>query len=81
MRSLPVQSEEPTLTSLDLPTTLVGPATLEVSDPSVEDPLHAIGLGVSSNPPLGLESTLNIASTSVPSFDGTSSFGISFVPF
>jgi hypothetical protein len=42
--------------------------------------LHAIGaevplgvaLGMSSNPPLGLESALDVASASVPSFDGTS---------
>jgi hypothetical protein len=62
------------VTSLDLPTALVGSITLEVSDPGTEDPLHAVGdevplgvaLGMSSNPPLGFKSTLDIASTSVP---------------
>ena len=60
------------MTSLDLPTALVGPVTLEVSDPGVEDPLHAVGaevslgvaLGMSSNPPLGLKSALDTASAS-----------------
>jgi hypothetical protein len=78
--SPPVQSEEPALTSLDLPTSLVSPVTLEVSDPGVEDPLHAVGaevplgvaLGMGSNPPPGLESALDIAFASVLSFDGTS---------
>jgi hypothetical protein len=68
------------VTSLDLPTALVGPVTLEVSDPGAEDPLHAVGdevplgaaLGMNSNPPLGFNSTLDIASTSVPLFDDTS---------
>jgi hypothetical protein len=75
-----VQSEEPALASLDLPTALVGPVTLEVSDPGIEDPLHTVGaevplgvaLGMSCNPPLGLESALDIASATTPSFDGTS---------
>jgi hypothetical protein len=66
--SPPVQSEESVLTSL--PTTLVGPITLEVSDLGAENSLHTVGaevslsadLGASSNPPLGLESALNIAS-------------------
>jgi hypothetical protein len=60
VRSPPVQSEELAVTSLDLPTALVGPVTLEVSDLGIEDPLHAVGaevpLGVAldmrSNPPL-----------------------------
>jgi hypothetical protein len=68
------------VTSLDLPTALVGSVTLEVSDPGNEDPLHAVGdevplgaaLGMSSNPPLGFKSTLDIASTSVPLFNDTS---------
>jgi hypothetical protein len=63
-----------------LPTALVGLITLEVSDPGAGNPLHALGaevplsvaLGVSSNPPLGLESALNIASASTSSFDSTS---------
>jgi hypothetical protein len=67
------------VTSLHLPTAFVGPISLEVSDSGVEDLLHAVGaevslgvaLGMSSNPPLGLKSALNIASASVPSFDGT----------
>jgi hypothetical protein len=75
-----VQSEEPAVTSLNLPTALVCPVTLEVSDPGVEDPLHAVGaevplgvaLGMSSNHPLELKSALDIASISVPPFDGTS---------
>jgi hypothetical protein len=79
VESPPVQFDEPAVTSFDLPTALAGLVTLEVSDPGVEDPLHAIGvevplgvaLGMSFNPPLGLKSTLNIVSTSVPSFDGT----------
>jgi hypothetical protein len=66
--SPPVQSEE--LVMMSLPTALVGPITLEVSDPGTENSLHAVGaevslsadLGASSNPPLGLESALNIAS-------------------
>jgi hypothetical protein len=78
--SPPVQYEEPVVTSLDLTTALVGPVTLEVSDPGIEDLLHAVGaevplgvaLGMSSNPPLGLKSALDIASASVLSFDGTS---------
>jgi hypothetical protein len=75
--SPPVQSEEPMLTSL--PTALVGPISLEVSDPCAGNSLHASGaevplsvaLGVSSNPPLGLEFALNIASASTLSFDST----------
>jgi hypothetical protein len=67
-----VQSEEQVVTSP--PTTLVGPVTLEVSDPDAGNPLPAIGaevslsvaLGMSSNPPLGLESALNIASIDTP---------------
>jgi hypothetical protein len=59
------------------PIALVGPVTLEVSDPNVGNPLPAIGaevslsvaLGVSSDPPLGLESALNIASVSAPPSD------------
>jgi hypothetical protein len=78
VRSPPVQSEEPMLTSL--PTALVVLVTLEVSDPGAGNPLHAFGAevmlgvasGMSSNPPLGLESALHIASASTPSFDGTS---------
>jgi hypothetical protein len=78
--SPPVQSEVPAVTSFDLPTTLAGSVTLEVSDPSVDDLLHAVeakvplgvALGMRFNPPLGLKSALNIASTSVSSFDGTS---------
>jgi hypothetical protein len=77
--SPPVQSEEPTVTSLHLPTAFVGLITLEVSDSGIEDLLHAVGaevslgvaLGMSSNPPLGLKSALDISSASVPSFDGT----------
>jgi hypothetical protein len=76
--SPPVQSEEPVLTSL--PTALVGLITLEVSESGAGNPLHAVGakvplsvaLGVSSNPPLGLESTLNIAFASTPPSDSTS---------
>jgi hypothetical protein len=76
--SPPVQSEEPVFTNL--PTALVGPVTLEVSDPGVGNPLHAVGaevplvvaLGMGSNPPLGLKSALNITSASTPSFYGTS---------
>ena len=87
--SPPVQSEETVVIIFDLPTALASPVTLEVSDPGVEDPLHAVrveiplgvALGMSFNPPLGLKSALDIASTSVPPFDGTSGFGISFVPF
>jgi hypothetical protein len=78
VRSPPVQSEESVLTNL--PTALVGPVTLEVSDPSAGNPLHAVGaevplvvaLGMSSNHPLGLESALNITSASTPLFCGTS---------
>jgi hypothetical protein len=69
-----VQYEELAVTSLDLPTALIGPVTLEVSDLGVEDSLHAVGaevpLGVAldmrSNPPLGLESALDIASVTEP---------------
>jgi hypothetical protein len=61
------------------PTTLVGPVTLEVSDLDARNPLPAVGaevslsdaLGVSSNPPLRLESALNIASADTPSSDST----------
>jgi hypothetical protein len=78
VRSPPVQSEEPVLTSL--PISLVGPITLEVGDPNAGNPLHAVraevslsvALGVSSNPHLGLESALNIASASTPPSDSTS---------
>jgi hypothetical protein len=64
----------------NLPTALVGPVTLEVSDLSAGNPLHAVGaevplvvaLGMSSNHPLGLESALNITSASTPLFCGTS---------
>jgi hypothetical protein len=63
-----------------VPTALVGPITLEVSDRGAGNPLHAVGaevplsvaLGASSNPPLGLESALNISSASTPPFDSTS---------
>jgi hypothetical protein len=63
-----------------LPTTLVDPITLEVSDPGAGNPLHAVrvevslsvALGASSNPHLGLESALNIASASTPPSDSTS---------
>jgi hypothetical protein len=76
--SPPAQSEEPVFMSL--PAALVGPITLVVSDPSAGNSLHAVGaevslstaLGASSNPPLGLESALNIVSTSTPPFDGAS---------
>jgi hypothetical protein len=62
------------------PTALVGPVTLEVSDPDAGNPLHAVGaevslsvaLGVSSDPPLGLESALNIASAYTPPLDSAS---------
>jgi hypothetical protein len=75
--SPPVQSEEAAVTSLDLPTALAGPATLEVSNPGVEDPLRAVGaeiplgvaLSMSYNPSLALKPALDIASTSVPLFD------------
>jgi hypothetical protein len=78
VRSPPVQSEELVLTSL--PTALVGSVTLEVSDSGAKNPLHTVGdevplcvaLIMSSNPPLGLESALDIASASTPPFDGTS---------
>jgi hypothetical protein len=84
------KSEEPAGTSLDLPTALVGPVTLRVSDPGIEDPLHVVGaevplgvaLGMSFNPPLGLKSALDIASTSVPLFDGTSALpALGFLKF
>jgi hypothetical protein len=73
-----VQSEERVLTSF--PTALVGPVTLEFSEPGAGNPLFAVGgevsmsvaLGASSNPPLGFESALNIASASTPPFDSTS---------
>jgi hypothetical protein len=76
--SPPVQTKEPVLTSL--PTALVGPITLEVSDLGTGNLLHTVGaevslsvaLGASSKPPLGLESALNIASTSTPLFDSMS---------
>jgi hypothetical protein len=76
--SPPVQSEEPVLTCL--PTALVVPITLKVSDPGARNPLHAVGdevplsvaLGTSSNPPLGLKSTLNIASASTLPSDSLS---------
>jgi hypothetical protein len=76
--SPPVQSEEPVVTSL--PTALVGPITLEVSDLGTRNSLHAVGaevslsaaLGASSDPLLGLESALNIAFASTPPFDSTS---------
>ena len=63
-----------------LPVALVGLITLEVSESGAGNPLHAVGakvplsvaLGVSSNPPLGLESTLNIAFASTPPSDSTS---------
>jgi hypothetical protein len=74
----PVQSEEPVLTSP--PTALVGPVILEVNDPNAGNPLPTVGaevslsvaLGVSSNPPLGFESALNIASVSTPPSDSMS---------
>jgi hypothetical protein len=70
-----VQSEEPVVTSP--PTALVGPVTLEVSDPDAGNSLPAIGvevslsvaLGMSSDPPLGLESALHIASANTPPSD------------
>lgn len=40
--SPPVQSEETVVIIFDLPTALASPVTLEVSDPGVEDPLHAV---------------------------------------
>jgi hypothetical protein len=72
-----IQSEEPVLTSP--PTALVGPVTLEVSDPDDRNLLPAVraevslsvALGVSSNPPLGLKSALNISSVSAPPSDST----------
>jgi hypothetical protein len=78
--SPPVQANEAAVTSLDLPTTLVGLATLEVSNSGVEDPLRAVGaevplgiaLSMSFNLSLALKPTLDIASTSVPPFDGNS---------
>jgi hypothetical protein len=68
------------VTSFEFPTALVVPIILEVSDPGFEGPLHAVGaevplgvtLDMSSNPPLGPESALDIVSASVPPFDGTS---------
>jgi hypothetical protein len=70
-----VQSEEPVVTSP--PTAFVGPVTLEISDPDAGNSLPAIGvevslsvaLGVSSDPPLGLESALHIASANTPPSD------------
>jgi hypothetical protein len=61
------------------PTALVGSVTLEVGDPDAGNLLPAIGvevslsvaLGVSSNPRLGLESALNIASIDTPPSDST----------
>jgi hypothetical protein len=52
--SPPVQSEEPVLTSP--PTSLVGPITLEVSDPGAGNPLHAVGAEVSLSVALGARS-------------------------
>jgi hypothetical protein len=78
--SPPVQSEEAAVTSLDLSTALAGPTNLEVSNPSVEDPLRAVGaeiplgvaLSMSYNPSLALKPALDIASTIVPLFDSIS---------
>jgi hypothetical protein len=75
--SPPVQSEEPVVTSS--PAALVGPITLEASDPDAGNPMSAVGaevslsvaLGVSSNPPLDLESALNIASADTPPSNST----------
>jgi hypothetical protein len=75
-----VQSEEAAVMSLDLPTSLVGLATLEVSNSGVEDPLRVVGaevpLGVALsmrfNPSLVLKPALDISSTSVSPFDGSS---------
>jgi hypothetical protein len=57
---------------------LVGPITLEVSDPGTGNSLHAIGvevslstaLGASSDPPLGIESALNVVPASTSPFNG-----------
>jgi hypothetical protein len=86
-----VQSEEPVMTS---PTALVGTITLEVSDPDARNPLSAVraevsqsdALGMSSNPPLRLESALNIASADTPPSYSTSmplalGFPCSFLTF
>jgi hypothetical protein len=78
VESPPAQSEELVLTGV--PTALVGPITLEVSDPGTGNSLHDVGaevslstaLGASSNPPLGLESPLNVVPASTPPFDGAS---------
>jgi hypothetical protein len=75
-----VQSEEATVTSLDLPTALAGPATLQVSNQGVGDPLHAIGaeiplgvaLSMSYNPSLVFKPALDIATISVPPSDSIS---------
>jgi hypothetical protein len=64
---------------MSLPTALVGPITLEVSDLGARNSLHSVGaevslsaaLGASSNPPLGLDSALNIAFASTPPSDST----------
>jgi hypothetical protein len=63
-----------------LPVALVGPITLEVSDPGAGNSQHAVGaevslstaLGASFDPPLGLEFALNIVFASTPRFDGAS---------
>jgi hypothetical protein len=73
----PVQSEEPVVTGS--PAALVGLITLEASDPDAGNPLSAVqaevslsvALGVSSHPPLDLESALNIASVDTPPSNST----------
>jgi hypothetical protein len=75
-----VQSEEVVVMSHDLPTALAGSATSEVSNPGVEDLLRVVGaeiplgvtLSISFNPSLVLKPAIDIASTSVPPFDGNS---------
>jgi hypothetical protein len=62
--SPPVQSEEPVVTNL--PTTLVGPVTLEASDPDVGNPPPAVGAEVSSSV------ALNIVPVNAPSIDSAS---------
>jgi hypothetical protein len=72
-----IPSEEPVVTSP--PTALIGPVTLEVSDPDGGNKLPdarvevslSVALGVSSYPPLGLESDLNITSAYTPPSDST----------
>jgi hypothetical protein len=62
--SLPAQSEEPVVTSL--PTALVGPVTLEASDPDAGNLPPAVGAEVSPS------DALNIVPVSAPSTDSAS---------